>query len=116
MLKYCYILGVGAALSCRSTSPVTGVYPKVGIQILRTPGPAAHNGAWRRRGFQSTSSRHILRYAEKQQIRSLQMAQTDELLTVPEVAELLGVSLSAIYSGRHDGRGPAGWRRGKRLV
>lgn len=44
------------------------------------------------------------------------MAQTDELLNVAEVADLMGVKLGTVYSMRSDGRGPVSFRRGKRLV
>ncbi|WP_156686767.1 helix-turn-helix transcriptional regulator [Mycobacterium sp. Marseille-P9652] len=44
------------------------------------------------------------------------MTQTDRLLGVREVAGLLGVSPGTVYSMRYRGTGPAGWRRGKRLV
>ncbi|MCA2255833.1 helix-turn-helix domain-containing protein [Mycobacterium intracellulare] len=44
------------------------------------------------------------------------MAQTEELLNVAEVADLMGVKLGTVYSMRSEGRGPMSFRRGKRLV
>ncbi len=44
------------------------------------------------------------------------MAQEDELLNAREVAELMGVAVDTVYTMRHYGRGPASYRRGKRLV
>lgn len=44
------------------------------------------------------------------------MRQTDEILSAREVAELLEISLTTVYTMRHRGRGPASYRRGKRLV
>ncbi|PJE07572.1 MAG: hypothetical protein CK429_24760 [Mycobacterium sp.] len=44
------------------------------------------------------------------------MTYADELLNAREVAAILGVEVSTIYTARHAGRGVVGWRRGKRLV
>lgn len=44
------------------------------------------------------------------------MAQADELIGARDVAELMEVELDTVYSMRHRGTGPTGWRRGKRLV
>ncbi|WAC93573.1 helix-turn-helix transcriptional regulator [Mycobacterium sp. Aquia_213] len=44
------------------------------------------------------------------------MAQQDELIGPREVAELMNVAVDTVYSMRHRGNGPVGWRRGKRLV
>lgn len=44
------------------------------------------------------------------------MAHADELLSAREVAELMNVALNTVYTMRHYGRGPASYRRGKRLV
>lgn len=44
------------------------------------------------------------------------MTQEDELISAREVAELMDVSVDTVYTMRHYGRGPASYRRGKRLV
>ena len=44
------------------------------------------------------------------------MAQADELLTVEEVADILGVKVRTVYEYRNRGAGPLSWRAGKRLV
>ncbi len=44
------------------------------------------------------------------------MAQPDELLSADEVAELMDVSVDTVYTRRHYGKGPVGWRRNNRLV
>jgi excisionase family DNA binding protein len=44
------------------------------------------------------------------------MAQADELLTVEEAADLLGVKVRTVYEYRNRGTGPLSWRAGKRLV
>lgn len=44
------------------------------------------------------------------------MTETGELLSARDVAELMGVDLDTVYTMRHYGRGPASYRRGKRLV
>ncbi len=44
------------------------------------------------------------------------MAQADELLTVEEVADILGVKVRTIYEYRKRGTAPLSWRAGKRLV
>lgn len=41
---------------------------------------------------------------------------TDELLTVEEAADVLGVSVQRMYNLRNLGRGPVCHRRGRRLV
>ena len=40
----------------------------------------------------------------------------DELLTVEEAAEVLGVGVQRMYNLRHVGHGPVCYRRGRRLV
>jgi predicted DNA-binding transcriptional regulator AlpA len=44
------------------------------------------------------------------------MPQPDEILSASEVAEILGNSVITMYTMRHRGIGPAGWRRGNRLA
>jgi excisionase family DNA binding protein len=44
------------------------------------------------------------------------VAQIDELLSVEEVAEILGVKVRTIYEYRTRGTAPLSWRAGKRLV
>ncbi len=44
------------------------------------------------------------------------MPQPDEILTASEVAEILGVSITTMYTMRIRGIGPASWHRGKRLA
>ncbi|RUP03694.1 MAG: DNA-binding protein [Mycobacterium sp.] len=44
------------------------------------------------------------------------MTQADELIGAPEVAALMGVETGTVYTARHAGRGPVGWKRGRRLV
>jgi len=41
---------------------------------------------------------------------------TDELLTVEEAAEVLGVGVQRMYNLRYLGHGPVSYRRGRRLV
>lgn len=41
---------------------------------------------------------------------------TDELLTVEEAAEVLGVGVQRMYNLRNLGHGPVSYRRGRRLV
>jgi predicted site-specific integrase-resolvase len=41
---------------------------------------------------------------------------TDDLLTVDEAAEILGVQKQRLYVLRCDGKGPLSFRRGNRLV
>lgn len=41
---------------------------------------------------------------------------TDELLTVEEAADVLGVSVQRMYNLRNLGHGPISYRRGRRLV
>ena len=41
---------------------------------------------------------------------------TDELLTVEEAAEVLGVGVQRMYNLRNLGQGPVSYRRGRRLV
>lgn len=40
----------------------------------------------------------------------------DELLTVEEAAQVLGVSVQRMYNLRNLGHGPVSYRRGRRLV
>lgn len=44
------------------------------------------------------------------------MARTDELLTVEEAADVLGVGVQRMYNLRVYDRGPLAYRRGRRLV
>jgi excisionase family DNA binding protein len=44
------------------------------------------------------------------------MAQADELLSVEEAAEMLGVKVRTLYEYRVRGTAPVSWRAGKRLV
>jgi len=44
------------------------------------------------------------------------IADTDELLTAREAAEVLGVTLKSIYQMRYLGIGPVSSRRGNRVV
>ncbi len=44
------------------------------------------------------------------------MAQTDELLTIEQAADYLGVTVGWLYQLRGAGRGPLAWRQGRRLV
>jgi excisionase family DNA binding protein len=44
------------------------------------------------------------------------MALTYEHLTAQQVADLLGVTIKTVYTMRDRGRGPASYRRGRRLV
>jgi hypothetical protein len=41
---------------------------------------------------------------------------TDDLLTVEEAADVLGVSVQRMYNLRNLGEGPVCYRRGRRLV
>jgi Helix-turn-helix domain len=41
---------------------------------------------------------------------------TDELLTVEEAADVLGVGVQRMYNLRNLGQGPASYRRGRRLM
>jgi Helix-turn-helix domain len=41
---------------------------------------------------------------------------TDELLTVEEAADVLGVGVQRMYNLRNLGQGPVSYRRGRRLV
>jgi hypothetical protein len=41
---------------------------------------------------------------------------TDDLLTVEEAAEVLGVSVQRMYNLRNLGEGPVSYRRGRRLM
>ena len=41
---------------------------------------------------------------------------TDELLTVEEAADVLGVGVQRMYNLRNLGQGPTSYRRGRRLV
>lgn len=41
---------------------------------------------------------------------------TDEVLTVEEAAEVLGVGVQRMYNLRNLGQGPVSYRRGRRLV
>ena len=40
---------------------------------------------------------------------------TDRLLTLPEVAELLGIPVATLYLWRHRGEGPSGYRIGRHV-
>jgi predicted DNA-binding transcriptional regulator AlpA len=59
-------------------------------------------------GFKIVASQHVW--------EQRQMAQTDELISARDVADLMGVALDTVYTMRHYGRGPVSYRRGKRLV
>jgi predicted DNA-binding transcriptional regulator AlpA len=41
---------------------------------------------------------------------------TDELLTVEEAADVLGIGVQRMYNLRNLGQGPISYRRGRRLV
>ncbi|KEF96618.1 hypothetical protein K883_03658 [Mycobacterium sp. TKK-01-0059] len=45
-----------------------------------------------------------------------QAAGNDELLTVEQAAEVLGVGVQRMYNLRNLGHGPTSYRRGRRLV
>ena len=68
------------------------------------------------RPLASRSPRRITLGDNPLQIMEQTMAQTDELLTVEEAADKLGVSVQRMYNLRVDGRGPLAYRRGRRLV
>jgi excisionase family DNA binding protein len=40
---------------------------------------------------------------------------TERLMTPPELAEMLGVSIETLYGWRHRGEGPVGYRIGRHL-
>jgi hypothetical protein len=42
--------------------------------------------------------------------------ETDELLTVEDAADVLGVGVQQMYNLRNLGNGPVSYRRGRRLV
>jgi predicted DNA-binding transcriptional regulator AlpA len=46
----------------------------------------------------------------------MMMTAADEMLNAHQVAKLLDVAVGTVYTMRHCGRGPASYRRGKRLV
>ena len=44
------------------------------------------------------------------------MTRTEDLLSVEEAAEVLGVGVQRMYNLRNLGQGPVSYRRGRRLV
>jgi excisionase family DNA binding protein len=40
---------------------------------------------------------------------------TDKLMTLPDLAEMLGIPISTLYAWRHRGEGPSGYRVGRHV-